>query len=118
MTMTIKVDKEYTEKMYEAQVREDIKEFKERYTATDILRWFADEVGWVGGYTCEILKAEAKAFPGGWVHENRTSFMFDMVLEGRNVMYKVHFYIDMDLTVSQYTTLGNKMYSIQRFVLA
>lgn len=97
--MKITVDKEFTNGYEMAQVKEDIKEFKARYTDGDVLNAMRSQTDFWGGYGEDIIKAEAKAFPAGWDFQNKTLFAVEMLIDGYNEMYKIRFYIDMDLNV-------------------
>lgn len=114
MNMRIRVDKDYTDKAFTDQVKADIAEFKERYTIGDVLNSFRCQVDRWDGWTQEIIKVDAKAFPGGYYYDNATHFCFEFLIDGASTMYKIRFYIDMDLIVDTRTGL----YSIKKYVLA
>lgn len=117
--MKITIDKKFTTLEQVAKVKEDIKMFKEMYSERDLLSAFANQAGrneWFG----DILRAEAKAFPGGWAYKDETQFCITMVTEGYNKFYKIRFYIDMAMNVNTndlYRSPGTKMYSVETYKL-
>lgn len=116
---TIKVDKGFAKtKEQQMKVREDIKEFKERYTDRDVLRAFEEAVGWNGGAFAEIVKATGEAFPEADWYGADTSFCFEMILDDRIAMHKIRFYTDLDLKIQITTMFGDDMYRIKTFKLA
>lgn len=101
--MKIRADKEYTENYQMAKVKEDIAEFKERYTEKDILNSFRAQCDWWENQCAEILKCEINAFPAGWAYDDETHFHVVMYLDGFTEMNKLSFYVNLDLDVNTST---------------
>lgn len=97
--MKITIDKEYTAGYQMAQVKEDIKEFKERYTEKDILSVIRSQLDFWNNTNAEILKTEIKAFPGGSFYGNETHFAIEMILDGFLEINKIYTYMNMDLDI-------------------
>lgn len=97
--MKIRMDKRYTDKIFEIRVKEDMAEFKVRYTDGDLLRAFMDAMD---EYRCgfgNIVYCNVDAYDSGWAFGNVTHFTVEMLVEGFNDIYKLRFYCDMDLEV-------------------
>lgn len=135
MKTKITINKELTEKWYLDQVKEDSKDFAERFTPNDLLRAFTeameeagrlDELG-VTGWCGEITACTAEAFPGGWKYNNETHYCVSITAEGwkdgHEEVTKYRFYIDQSGVIhdliffNQVTGDFDKMYTIKRFIL-
>ena len=112
--MKITMDKKFTEVYYMDQVKNDMKEFKARYTDGDLLRAFIDATGqWASG---DIIKCDISAFTAGYLFDNVTSFCVNMIVDEYSSIVRLHFYVDMDLTVdTRGYGDGYKFYDIRRY---
>ena len=64
----------------------------------------------------DIVKAEVTAMDSGWASGNKTTFEVNMLLDGWRTMYKINFYIGMDLEVDTRLLAGDrKMYTITKY---
>ena len=105
--MKITMDRKYVEDYQVDRVKADMKEFKERYTDGDLLREFMDQTGNVKPYAADIVYCNVKAIDSGWAYGNTTCFQVSMLCDGIIAMYKLSFYIDMDLKVDTREPLVN-----------
>ena len=97
--MRIKFNKKYIEDYQMARVKEDAKQFAEANTLNDLRREFEDQVGIYLGCNPEILKAEITAMDSGWATGNKTIFNVEMVVDGYSSMFRIQFYIDMNMEI-------------------
>ena len=121
--MRIKLDRKYIENYQMERVKSDVKFFSEVYALSDLRIAFESQVGIDFGYNPEILKAEISAMDSGWATGNKTIFYVYMVVDGGGNIYKIRFYIDMDLNVDTGDLVGfngaiyGKMYDVEKFKL-
>ena len=113
--MKITIDKNYTTLAQAAKVRADVKEFKARYVDGDLVRAaevFTGKPLWVN----EFVRCTISAFPAGSAFGDETSFSVDLLIVAARVIYKVHYYCDINLTVDMRPTMfGDKLYSIREY---
>lgn len=98
--MNITLDKENTTIALKDQVKADMKEFKARYTDSDLKRAFEDALDYGKTYGGDVLKADVQAFPSGWINDNATHFAVDMLVDNCIALYRIRFYCDMNLEVN------------------
>lgn len=111
--MKISVDKEFTTLELRDRVKEDLKEFKARYTDGDLIRAFIDATGKIDPYNTDILSCEVEGFPGGTDFDNETRFKVTIVSRGYGKFCEVGFYCDMNLVVDTRDLVyspGKKLY--------
>lgn len=97
--MKIRMDKRYTDKIFEIRVKEDMAEFKGRYTDGDLRRAFMDWMEDDRIYYGDIVYCNVEAYDSGWAYGNVTHFTVNMMIDSFDKIYKVVFYCDMELTV-------------------
>lgn len=115
--MKITIDKEFTAVAQVPRVKEDIKEFKARYTENDLLSAFWDTVNIPHPYGHSVILSEIDAFPSGWTTGDKTSFHVQLVTRGFREFLEISFYCDLDLNIDTrplYGGTGDKLYS-QRY---
>lgn len=127
------VDKDFTEPWLLEQVKEDIAQYVEAFTPSDIFRAFQDameeaglddELG-VEGWGDYITECTAKAFPGGTDFNNKTHYCVEMTAEGfkdgHEEITKYRFYTnengEVRLTAwNRFTGRQDRLYTIKRFI--
>lgn len=97
--MKMTINKEFTNLSQVAKVKEDMREFKSRYSDNDLLHTFQDTTGLYGVGSYEVLKATVEAFPKGMLYDDETVFCIELYLYGCSEFAKVRFYCDLDLVV-------------------
>lgn len=112
--MNITVDKNYTEKAFNSQVKADIKSFKSVFNEHDLL-WALSEKTGKTFYEMNILMFEGAAFPGGYAFDNETHFCFNVILSSRKTMYRIIFYCNMNLEITEKTSFGSNMITIDEY---
>lgn len=121
--MRIKIDRQYVENYQLERVKEDMKSFSESFTLEDLRIAFETQTGTYLGWNPKIINAEISAMDSGWACGNQTIFCVDMLLDsGLDVLYKIQFYINMELNVDTREIDGFheeklKMYSVKKFKL-
>lgn len=114
--MKITLNKKYIEDYQIDRVKEDAKEFSEAFTLNDLLREFEEQAKFVPGVNPEIVKYKVEAMDSGWACGNKTTFSVDMMLDDWRTIWKIHFYIDMELNVDTRIVNGEtKMWNIREF---
>lgn len=115
-TMKIGFSKDYIESYQMSRVKEDAQSFKEAYQVGDLLREFKSQTGEFFGVSPEIVRTTIIAMDSGWYWGNVTIFSVEMLLDDDLAMYKVRFYIDMELTVDTREIEPDiKMYDVKRY---
>lgn len=112
--MKTAVDREFTPVEFRERVREDLKEFKERYTDGDLLHCFVNATGIIDPYNSKILSCEVVGLPGGTDFNNETRFNVKLITQGFGKFCEVRFFCDMDLVVDTRDLAyspGRKLYS-------
>lgn len=109
--MKMSIDKKYVEDYQMERVKEDAKEFKGRYTDGDLLRSLMEQIKDYRCWASDIVYCNVKAIDSGWASGNVTMFCVEMMVENINRIYKLRFYIDMDLQVD----VRPKMITIREF---
>lgn len=131
-TMNITVCKEYTTIAQAPKVKEDIKAFKEAYTARDVLLHFVDALEAEGEVSTaaivalqcgEVVRVTGDAFPGGTYYNDETHFGFDFTVQCGSQIILAHFYTDADLTFRLWSEpipgFGRaRLYRVERFISA
>lgn len=101
--MKTSIDKRYTTLEQADKVREDLKEFKARYTDGDLLRTFCDTFDLYPAHSREVLSVRVVAFPGGTDYSNETHFSVDIIAtDDTNCVLgfcTMHYYCDLELAV-------------------
>lgn len=122
--MRIKIDRQYVENYQLERVKEDMKSFSKSFTLEDLRIAFETQTGTYLGWNPKIINAEIFAMDSGWACGNQTIFCVDMLLDsGLDVLYKIRFYINMDLNVNTGDLVGfngtiyGKMYDVKKFKL-
>ncbi len=114
--MKITLNKKYIEDYQIDRVKDDAKQFSEAFTLGDLLREFGQQVKFFPGVGAEIIKYKIEAMDSGWACGNKTIFDVNMVLDDWKVMYKIHFYIDMELNVdTRILQDGTKLWNIREY---
>ena len=117
--MKTKINREYTTIAQAEKVREDLKEFKARYTDGDLMHFYNDAVDDPRGYCHRIIEATVEGFPGGTDYNNETVFSVDLIAIDYSTVLKIHFYCDIELTIDKRTLPdGTKMYKTTVYKLA
>lgn len=127
--MKISVNKEYTTLSQLPKVKDDMKEFKARYTDGDLKNVFCDVVEnehehAFRFYCSDIVSVNVEAFPAGDLLDNETSFSVTMLCRRHGEFLEAHFYCNLGLTVDtrdltdyRGVSTGKKLYSLDRYVL-
>lgn len=97
--MKIKINRQYVEDYQMDRVKADMKEFKERYTDGELLYQFIEQTDITKPYSSDIVYCNVKAMDSGWAFGNKTVFQVEMLCDNLIAMYKISFYVDMDLHV-------------------
>ena len=97
--MKMTIDKTFTENWQMDRVKADVKEFKAMYTDGDILRSFQEQTEDYRTYAADIVYCKASAMDSGWAFGNVTTFCIEMMVEAPCKIYKLRFYIDMNLKI-------------------
>ena len=122
--MRIKINKSYTTLDKVDRTKQQIREFKEMFTDSDLLRMFRDAVdAWEYGYGDKIIGCNLEAFPGGTMETDENHYIVEILLEGFRRFTKIRFYISQSAEVdTRELPDGNgglmKMYSIEQYKLA
>lgn len=119
--MKTKIDRDLTTLAQLGAVKDDLKEFKARYTDNDLLTAFVDVTNIVNPYGGDILSCEVEAFPAGSDFDNRTAFGVELVVRHANEFCVVRFYCDLDLTIDTRDLMfhpGEKLYSCTSYFKA
>ena len=117
--MKIKLNKKYIEDYQLERVKADAKDFAAANTLNDLVRVFEAQTDEFIGNRPEVIKAEIEAMDSGWACGNKTIFEVHMVIDDFDSMFKVMFWIDMELNVDTRTLAdGIKMYNIKRYEIA
>jgi len=116
--MKITIDRDYTTISQAEKVKEDIKEFKARYTDGDLKRAFCDALGIWPTNSFDILMVTGKAFPGGFYYNDETHFSIEIIAVNDISCIlgfcKMHFYCDMELNIdTRELGDGDAMYSCE-----
>ena len=124
--MKITVKKEFTTIAQLPKVKEDIREFKERYTDGDLKSAFCDAVEEESFllWSSDIVSVNITAFPGGTVYNDETQFHVTMLCRRYREFIEAKFYCDIDLNINtgdltdyRGISTGKKMYSVDRYVM-
>lgn len=122
--MRIKIDKQYVENYQLERVKEDMKSFSESFTLEDLRTAFETQTGTYLGWNPKILNTEIFAMDSGWATGNQTIFDVYMLIDsGLDVLYKIQFYINMELNVDTRDLNGfdgknyGKLYSVKKYKL-
>lgn len=116
------VDKDMTTIAQAAKVREDLKEFKARYTDGDLKRFFLDQTNTTKGYCSRIVEATVTGFPGGAMWGDATMFCVNLLLDScdcgimSNELIKIRYYCDIELNVDMRDLSdgsGRKLYQVK-----
>lgn len=125
--MNTKIEKDYIYMKDYPQVKEDLKEFKTRYTDTD-LRSFAEDAicdkyqkltGKSYPWGHDIIRADVYAF--GHDSTYGTYFRVDLLLDGYSEICKLQYYTNLNLEIdteakwNQFKGMYNYTFSIQRY---
>ena len=97
--MKITIDKNFTTLAQRDKVKEDIKEFKSRYSDSDIewvLKRAHEET-----YGADLLAYDIEAFPHGQFWGDETSFAIHAWLTRWSAVFEVWAYVDIDLTLHE-----------------
>lgn len=97
--MKMSINKKYVEDYQMERVKADAKEFKAMYTDADILNSFREQLKDYRTYTAEIVYCKVEAMDSGWARGNETTFCVEMLVEDFRKMYKLRFYVGMNLEV-------------------
>lgn len=117
--MKFTISKEYTTLAQLPKVKDDIKEFKARYTERDLASYFLSVVDVDNAPFCEeIISCNVNAFPAGYSYNDETAFSVYIIMHGFRSFHEIHFYCDIDLNIRTDTLIdGTKMYSCDSYVL-
>lgn len=126
ITMKTYIDKEYTTIAQSAKVRDDLKEFKARYTDGDLKHFFLRQTDTSKGYCSRVVEAVVTGFPGGYLYNDETRFCVSLILDSGNPgipsdMMKICYYCNLDLEINTRDLQdgsGRKMYSVNVFSCA
>ena len=125
--MNTKIDKDYIYMKDYSKVKEELKEFKSRYTDTD-LRSFAEDAicdkyqkltGKDYPWGHDIIRADVTAF--GYDSTYGTYFRVDLLLDGYSEICRLRYYtnlnleIDTEAKLNQFKGMYNYTFSIQRY---
>ena len=94
--MKITVNKEFTTLSQLPKVKDDIKEFKARYTDGDLKSMFCDVVNDWTAYGAEIISVSGEAFPGGYVYNDETQFHIEIICRKYGEFVVLRFYCDLE----------------------
>ena len=100
------IDKTMTTLAQAAKVREDLKEFKARYTDGDLKSFFLRQTDTTKGYCSRVVEAVVKGFPSGFMTGDETHFQVSLLLDTcdcgimSNELVKIRYYCDLDLNVN------------------
>lgn len=98
--MKITVDKQFTNGYEMRQVKEDIKNFKERFTVGDLIRAIGEQCDkWF--IASEVIKCEATAFPAGSDFDNKTLFCFEIIVDHFVNFSRIRTYFTTEGTISR-----------------
>lgn len=121
------IDKSMTTIAQSAKVRDDLKEFKARYTDGDLKHFFLRQTGTTKGYCSRVVEAVVTGFPGGYLYNDETRFCVSLILDSgdpgimTNEMMKIRYYCDLDLNIDTRDLpdgTGRKLYSANVFSCA
>ena len=95
MKMKITVDKQFTNGYEMPRVKEDINDFKERFTIGDLIATIGAQCdAWF--LASEVIKCEATAFPAGTDFFNKTLFCFEIIIDHFVNITRIKTYFDTD----------------------
>lgn len=97
--MKITISKKFVESYQLDRVKADAKEFKGRYTDGDLLRSFMDQTNDYRCHAGNIVYCNVEAMDAGWYYGEKTHFVVEMLVEGFKKLYKLRFYVNMNLEV-------------------
>lgn len=116
------IDKSMTTIAQSAKVRDDLKEFKARYTYGDLKHFFLNQTNTTKGYCSRVVEATVTGFPGGWMVGDETRFCVNLLLDTcdcgimSNELIKIRYYCDLDLNVDMSDLSdgsGRKLYQVK-----
>lgn len=116
------VDKDMTTIAQSAKVREDLKEFKSRYTDGDLKHFFLNQTDTTKGYCSRVVEAVVTGFPAGSMYGDETHFCVSLLLDTcecgimSNELIKIRYYCDLDLNVDTRDLCdgsGRKLYQVK-----
>lgn len=120
--MKTSINKDYTALSQLKKVKEDLKEFRGRYTDGDLKLVFMDSTGINEIWNTDVISAEVEAFPAGSLWGDDTHFHVKLITRGFRVFYEVSFYCDLNLTVDtrdlvdyRGISTGKKLYECTKY---
>lgn len=120
--MKSSISKEHTTLAQLPKVKEDLKEFKSRYTASDLWQFFVETVIDIDlPWNVDIIDGEIEAMPEGTDYNDETCFCVTLTAKGWKSFTVLHFYCDIDGKIDTRDlafTPGTKLYSVERYKLA